>query len=154
MLSPGQTLPAFTLTDKSGQSYESKKFLEEGPAVFVLFKASCPTCQLLLPFLDRFEEQNSPAKVVLISQDDARTARDFRAHFRLQALTLVDQAPAYAVSNAFGITHVPSIFYAEPDGRLSFVSSGFSRAELEELAQMSSVALFRENEAVPDWRAG
>src|SRR5665213_2106524 len=97
--------PDFELPDLSGEPWKLSYALKDGPVLLVFFKISCPTCQLTLPFLERFD---SP-QVVAISQDDAGGTRGFGTKLR----TVLDTPRTYPVSNAYGITHVPALFLVE-----------------------------------------
>jgi hypothetical protein len=69
--------------------------------------------------------------------------------------TLLDrEREGYPVSNAFGISHVPSLFLIEPDGTISLSSEGFIKRDIEAIAQRSGVAPFRPEEKIPEWKAG
>ena len=64
--------------------------------------------------------------------------------------TLFDrEEEGYPASNAFGITHVPSLFLVEPDGTISIASEGFVKADLESIAQRAALPIFRADESVP-----
>ncbi len=58
------------------------------------------------------------------------------------------------MSNAFGITNVPSLFLVEPDGVISLASQGFVKRDLEALGKRAGVEVFRQGEKVPEWKAG
>jgi len=125
--------------------------------LLAFFKVSCPTCQFALPFLERIHQRAQPGspRIFLVCQDDARSARDFSREFGLTMPTLVDDGrKGYAMSNAFHITHVPTLFTVEQDDRISFTTNGFSRADFQALGDRAGVAPFQPGEDVPDWRAG
>ena len=46
--------------------------------------------------------------------------------------TLIDAPRAYPASNAYRITHVPSLFLVETDGKISQAIEGFSKADHRE----------------------
>ena len=50
------------------------------------------------------------------------------------------------MSNAFGITHVPSMYLIEPGGRVSWSSVGFFKRELLELAALAGRPIFADGE--------
>ncbi len=69
--------------------------------------------------------------------------------------TLLDRDhDGYPVSNAFGITHVPSLFLVEPDGTISLATAGFVKPDLEAFGKRSGVETFRPEEKVPEWKSG
>jgi hypothetical protein len=61
----------------------------------------------------------------------------------------------YPVSNAYGLTHVPSLVWVEPDGKISLAAVGFVKADLEEIARRAGpLELFHKDERVEAFRAG
>lgn len=156
-LEAGQRAPDFELPVLGGQPQSLKSILEGGPTLLAFFKVSCPVCQFTFPFLERLHQGAGPGKLqlVAISQDDARSTREYNRQYGVTFLTLLDEAgKGYAVSNAFGITTVPSLFLVEPDGRISMTSAGFSKVDIETLAARAGVTPFRPGEYVPEWQAG
>jgi peroxiredoxin len=90
-----------------------------------------------------------------ISQDDERATREFLADFGITFPSLLDSRESgYQVSNAFGITHVPTLYLIGQEGRIAWVSEGFSKADLEQLGERAGIAPFREAESVPSFKAG
>jgi peroxiredoxin len=115
------------------------------PVLLVFFKISCPTCQYALPYLDRLP---AGVKVVGISQNDATDTREFADEFGLRFPILLDPEDRFPASNAFGITHVPTMFLLEPGGRIQKVMEGWSKQEMVELGAVAA------NENVAAWKAG
>jgi peroxiredoxin len=115
------------------------------PALLVFFKISCPTCQYTLPYLERVPPG---IRIRGISQNDAGDTREFAEHFGLTFPILLDPESRFPASNAFGITHVPTIFLLEPDGRIRKVIEGWSKADMVELGAIGAA------ENVPAWKAG
>jgi peroxiredoxin len=150
MLEPGVSAPAIELPDPAGATHNLHDALQNGPVVLAFYKVSCPTCQMTLPFLERLA---ASANLIAISQDDARDSREFNHRFGISVPTLLDSRP-YAVSNAYRITNVPSIFVVEPDGRISSAVSGFNKAALEKLGERFGAPVFRDADRVPDLRPG
>jgi peroxiredoxin len=153
MLSAGSQAPLFTLDDLEGASHSLAEMLSHGPVLLVLYKISCPTCQFTLPFLERLT--HGSLQVVPISQDDPASTRRFRMKFGPPLLTLLDrEEDRYPVSNAYGIEYVPSMFLVEAEGTISLVSEGFVQKDLAAIGARAGVRLFRDDEAVPAWKAG
>lgn len=153
MLAPGDAAPTFTLTDMEGQDSGLADLLASGPVLLVLFKVSCPVCQLALPYLERIAQGS--LRVVAISQDDSRSTRRFQHTFGITMRTLLDsEEKGYPVSNEYKITHVPALFLVEQDGVISRSGSGFRKTEIEDLGRLSGVAPFRQDDHVPEWKAG
>jgi peroxiredoxin len=153
VLSAGAKAPGFTLTDISGKKHTLGEILERGPVLLALYKISCPTCQLTMPYLDRIVAGS--LQVIGISQDDERGTQRFRKTYSLTMPTLLDrEGDGYQVSNAFGITHVPSLFLVETDGTISLATTGFVKRDLEAIGRRAGVPPFQAEDHVPEWKAG
>jgi peroxiredoxin len=158
MLETGTAAPDFELSDLDGKSWRLKDSLARGPVLLAFFKTSCPTCQFTFPFLQRLADSNGAGPdrphLVAITQDDAAATRQFEEKFGVSMPTLVDEPRAYPASNAYRITHVPSLFLVEKDGKISQAFDGFSKVEIEKLAERFHAAPFRSGEQVPALRPG
>jgi peroxiredoxin len=161
-LEPGNSAPAFTLKALDGKSYALGEFLDKGPVVLAFFKVSCPVCQFTFPFLQRISERYSGdgISVVAVSQDDVRSTKEFNQEFGVKFSTLIDDN-GYPVSNAYGLTTVPTVLLIGQDGRIKIGGSGFSKNDLVSIAnelaehkKLSAVPLFRPDEVVPDFKPG
>lgn len=158
----GNTAPSFTLKSTDGKEFALKTLLERGPVVAAFFKVSCPVCQFTFPFVERLHQRYSGDGVTIvgISQDDARATREFATEFRTTFPMLLDEK-GYPVSNAYGLTMVPTIFLFSTDGTVKVSSLGFTKADLESIAtqlaehrKLKQAALFRSDESVPAVRPG
>lgn len=154
ILRRGMHAPAFELRDVAGNTQSLVQLLEKGPVLLALFKVSCPVCQLTFPFLERIAN-NDAMQVVGISQDESGATKAFNQRFGVTFPTLLDDArEGYPVSNAFGISTVPSVFLVETDGTVSQSFAGFSKRDLEEIGRRVNVRPFRADESVPEFKAG
>jgi len=161
-LSAGTVAPDVPLRDMEGKAFSLEHALKKGPVVLAFFKISCPVCQYTFPFLERlYKAHKDHATILGVSQnskaDTARFLREYGITFR----TLLDDPDTYAVSNAYGLTNVPTIFLVTPGGEIEVSSVGWSRRDLEEmnrrLAETSSAkpsSLFHRGEDVIDSKAG
>ena len=154
----GNMAPGFSLKSLDGKEYSLNDLLQRGPVVAAFFKISCPVCQFTLPFLERLYKRYGGDGVTFlgISQDDARDTRDFAKEFGVTFPILIDDEDDYIVSNAYGLTSVPTIFLIDTGGTVKVSSMGFDKKDLEtiaaELAQRRKIALaplFRPDEVVP-----
>jgi len=154
----GKKAPAFSLKSLDGTEYSLHDLLQRGPVVAAFFKVSCPVCQFTFPFLERLHKRYGGDGVTFlgISQDDARDTKDFAKEFGVSFSILLDDERGYIVSNAYGLTNVPTIFLIDTDGTVKVSSMGFDKKDLEtiagELAQRRKIALaplFRPDEVVP-----
>jgi peroxiredoxin len=162
-LVPGKTAPDFTLPTFDGKKFSLSEALSRGPVVAAFFKISCPTCQYTLPFLQRIYELhgNNAVTIVGISQNEKKDTGIFLKQYEITFPVLLDDTSSYPVSNAYGLTNVPTIFWIAPDGEIEISSAGWIKKEMEEInqraAQVSSgtvQALFRPDEHIADFRAG
>jgi peroxiredoxin len=153
-LEAGERAPDVTFVSLAGEAVALEDLRGAGPLVLAFYKASCPTCQLALPFLERLRKGG--VRVFCVAQDNAATARGFNAEYEMVGMpTLIDPAgDGYPASCAFGLTHVPSIFYIEPDGAISWSSVGFVRFDLEGLGRQLDVPVFHDGDIVPAAKAG
>jgi peroxiredoxin len=154
----GNTAPGFSLQSLDGKEYSLNDLLRRGPVVAAFFKVSCPVCQFTFPFLERLHKRYGGDGVTFlgISQDDAPDTKEFAKEFGVTFLMLLDDENGYVVSNAYGLTNVPTIFLIDTGGTVKVSSMGFDRKDLEamaaELAQRRNIMLaplFRPDEVVP-----
>ena len=81
-----------------------------------------------------------------------RGGADDVAHRHQLAIAIDDEAQGYEVSNAYGLTNVPTAFYIAPGGEIEVSSVGWSRDEVDEIS--AKLAAFREQKPPVLWRAG
>jgi peroxiredoxin len=162
-LEPGKTAPDFTLATLDGKQFSLREALERGPLIAAFFKVSCPTCQYTFPFLERLYKAygNKTVTLVGISQNDKRDTAAFAREYGIKFPLLLDDTRAYPVSNAYGLTNVPTTFWIAPDGEIELSSVGWVKSDFEQLnrrtAELQRVAqapMFRAGEQVQDFRAG
>lgn len=157
-LTAGQHAPDFRLENLAGSAETTLgELLKQGPVFLAFFKVSCPTCQYTLPYLERMFQgrAKSGAGMFAVSQDDAESTREFHHEFGITIPTLLDSARfGYPASNAYGLSHVPSMFFVERDGKISWSSVGFVRNDLEALGEKLGVHAFQAGERVPEMKSG
>src|SRR5271156_1467006 len=124
-LPAGEIAPEISLSSTGGKQISLAEALKNGPVLAAFFKASCPTCQFTMPFLERLYETYGGANFSLlgISQDSAETTREFCAEYGLKFPAMID-ASGYPASNQYGITNVPTLFLIAPDGKIQNTSVG------------------------------
>ncbi len=96
-----------------------------------------------------------------VSQNDAKETAAFMKEFGITFPVLLDDPPSYVVSNAYGLTNVPSIFYVAQDGNIEVSSVGWMKADFEDISRrmaeagrMAPAVMFRPGEDVRDFQAG
>ncbi len=163
-INAGNVAPDFKLKGLDGKEYALGELLERGPVIAAFYKISCPVCQFTFPFLERLHKRYGSDGVTFlgISQDDARDTKEFAKKFGTTfPMALDEKAGGYAVSNAYGLTSVPTIFLIEPDGNVKVSCMGFDKKDLEaigaalaERKKIAPAALFRADESVPAHKPG
>src|SRR2546425_1108382 len=106
------TAPAFALQALDGKEYSLSTLMKRGPVVAAFFKISCPVCQFTFPFLERLHKRygGEGATFLGISQDDARSTAKFAKEYGATFPILIDEEKGYVVSNAYGLSSVPTVF--------------------------------------------
>jgi peroxiredoxin len=154
LLDPGSRAPDFRLPQLNGGSTALQEILANGPALIAFFKTTCPVCQFTLPFLARIHKPGT-LPVYAISQDDARDTKEFNREFGIALPTLLDtERSGYPVSNAFGISSVPTAFLIDRGGAISRVIEGWSKRDIEWLGGLAGVEAIRPGDNVPEWKPG
>jgi peroxiredoxin len=159
----GKKAPEFELKSTEGKRFSLGEELARGPVVLAFFKVSCPTCQYAFPFFERLHKVYAQKGVTLIgiSQNNAKETAAFVKEFGVSFPVLLDDAQSYPVSNAYGLTNVPTLFWIAQDGEIEVSSVGWVKADFEavnrkmaETGNIAPAAMFRANEEVRDFRAG
>ncbi len=159
----GNIAPGFSLKSLDNKEYSLATLVERGPVVAAFFKISCPVCQFTFPFLERLYKHYGGHAVTFlgISQDDARSTTKFAREYGITFPIVIDDENGYVVSNAYGLTNVPTIFLIDIDGTVKVSSMGFDKKDLEtvgaELAERKKISLaplFRPDEIVPANKPG
>jgi peroxiredoxin len=162
-LATGTNAPEFELKTLDGMKFSLSDELARGPVVLAFFKVSCPVCQFAFPYLERLHKAYKQKGYTLIgvSQNGAKDTASFNKDFGVTFPVLLDDTGHYPVSNAYGLTNVPTIFWIAQDGEIELSSVGWLKADFEELNRRMSEAgktspapLFKSGESVPDFRAG
>ena len=154
LLDPGAPAPGFRLSRLEGGEATLAEIVAGSRVLLVFFKVTCPVCQMTLPFLERMRASGTLA-ICAISQNDAGDTREFNRSFGVSIPTLLDSEDEdFPASNAYGIASVPTMFLVEGDGKISRVTEGWSKLDMEALGASAGIALFRADDDVPAWKAG
>ncbi len=150
--------PDITLSNADGEQVRLIDELKTGPVLLTFFKIACPTCQYGMPYLDRLGKQLSgtSAKMIAISQDTPADTERFNVEFNFESTQLFDSADEqYPASNAYGLSHVPTAFLIEADGRIAHTMESWSKSDVDKFAEKLSVASpFKPGEDVIEYRPG
>ena len=164
-LEAGVRAPEINLSFLDGRKFSLAETLKDGPVVLAFFKVSCPVCQFAFPYLERIFKvygQNGKFTFVGVSQDNAKDTQAFNRECGVTFSVLLDEKEKkYPVSNAYGLTNVPTVFMISPEGEIVFSSVSWSREEMQQLADRlaelnaaSPAQIFPPAEKVPEFKPG
>ena len=162
-LTAGTSAPDFKLQTMDGKQFSLRDGLMRGPVVAAFFKISCPVCQYAFPFLERIYKAQGGKNVTIVgvSQNEKKDTAAFAKEYGVTFPILLDDTKTYPVSNAYGLTNVPTIFWIAQDGEIEVSSVGWDRKEIEEISRKAAKIndggpkpVFRSDEQVPDYRPG
>jgi peroxiredoxin len=162
-LTAGTKAPPIELTAMNGSKFSLQDALSRGPVLAIFFKISCPVCQYALPYFERIYKAYGGGKLTIVgvSQNDQRDTAEFASKFGITFPILLDDIKTFPVSNAYGLTTVPTSFWISEDGEIEISNVSWVRQEFEEIALKASgivgsepVALFQPSEKIAEFRAG
>jgi peroxiredoxin len=162
-LPAGSKAPDISLPALDGGRFSLQDALNKGPVLVAFFKVSCPVCQYTFPYLERIYKSQDDKKVTIVgvSQNDQRETAAFLKEYGVSFRTLLEDPNGYAVSNAYGLTNVPTMFLIGQDGQIEISSVGWVKQDVEDInrklaavQQTPPVAIFKPGEDVRDFRAG
>jgi peroxiredoxin len=162
-LTVGTKAPDFEVRAMDGRRFVLRDELALGPVVLVFFKVSCPTCQYALPFLERLERAygHTGVRIIGVTQNDPKQTAAFTKEFGISFPVLLDEMDRYPVSNAYGLTNVPTLFWIAQGGQIEVSSVAWVKADFEEVGRKMAAArnlppasVFKAGEDVRDFRAG
>lgn len=176
-LATGNRAPDFTLPMMDNSTFSLQTALSRGPVLLAFFKISCPVCQYAFPFFERLyrahgggtvanvepEDQTHGGKVTIVgvSQNEPNDTKQFLQRFGVTFPILLDDTKTFPVSNAYGLTNVPTAFWIAEDGEIEIASVGWAKADVTEMARKAAetnhaknLPIFQPTEQVADFRAG
>ncbi len=132
-LRPGDRAPLLIGFTLDGQPYLEQP--EGSLTILVFFKASCPTCRLLLPRLENLHRAypSSGWRLLGIGQDTPQTLQHLTQELQLSFPILVDHELTSSLN--YRLTHVPTTFLIHPNGQIAHITVGFVREDLEAISQ-------------------
>ena len=153
-LETGVMAPDFSLPTVDGKQISLQDALRQGPVLLAFFKVSCPVCQYAFPFFERIFQANRgqidrAGRFSGQRQEHADILHEFGVTF---PIAIDDGSNGYAVSNAYGLTNVPTLFLITPSGEIEVSSVGWSKRDVEAINQR--LADYRHQPPSPIWRAG
>jgi len=147
---------------EAGDTFSLQAALQQGPVLAAFFKVSCPVCQYTFPILERIYKAHGDKKITIvgISQDNQRDTAAFLKEYGVTFRTLLDDPNGYAVSNAYGLSNVPTLFLIGQDGQIEISSVGWVKKDVEDInrkfaaQQTPPPPIFQSGEDVRDARPG
>ena len=136
MLTVGDKAPSFTLPSVGGGEAVTDPWTE-GETVVAFFKVSCPVCKMVAPMLTKLSEAG--VRVVAVGEDAPEDIASYNESQGQQVTTLSEAAP-YAVSEAYGLEAVPTIFLIGAEGEIGQAIAGWNRDTWNDLAASLGVA--------------
>lgn len=134
----GKQAPPFRLTSLEGRSVSDSELRGNERLVVAFWASWCQPCRTELPVLAKLYRRAHPNgryEIVAISTDEATAdAQRVAAELRLPFTVLLDSDGA--VSRAYGVEAIPSLFVIDRDGKVAYVQVG--------LQAISGAALARE----------
>jgi len=162
-LAAGVKAPEFELQAMDGRRFVLRDELAHGPVVLAFFKVSCPVCQYAFPFFERLDRAygHTGVRIIGVSQNDPKQTAAFTKEFGVSFPVLLDDTDSYPVSNAYGLTNVPTLFWIAQDGEIEVSSVGWVKMDFEEINRkmaearnIPAASVFKAGEDVRDFRAG
>lgn len=163
-LPSGVAAPEVYLSTVDGKEFSLEQARKRGPVVLAFFKVNCPVCQMAFPYLERIFKAYSGSPnftLVGVSQNDAKETKAFNHEYGVTFPVLLDPTGKYPVSNAYGLTNVPSVFLVSPEGDIELSIVSWSKPEMEELNHRLAKAsgkppaqIFTPADKVPDFKPG
>ena len=141
-LEKGKSAPEIDLPMLDGGMFSLAQARRQGPVALAFFKVSCPVCQMAFPFYERLHQafRGKNVQVVGISQDSAKDTASFAKQFGITFPIVLDDTKRYPVSNAYGLTNVPTLFLISPEGKVEVSSVSWSQDELQEVSDRFAAA--------------
>ena len=131
----------------------------DGPRGLFFYKVTCPTCQLAAPTMKHFERA-FPGRVVGIGQDPVSSLERFSDEHDM-GIASIEDAPPYAISAAYAVESVPTLFLVGDDARViesvgAWDRDGFNRvaAALAELTGAEPVLVSTPGDGRPPFKPG
>ncbi len=160
----GKLAPDFTLPALDGKQVSLHELRQRGPVVLAFFKVTCPVCQYAFPMYERIAQAHEESGVSFlgISQNKPADAKAFIRDYGVTfPVAIDDEANNFVVSNAYGLTNVPTLFYIEPSGEIEVSSVGWSKldvegvnAKLAALCSQTPNVLWQPGESIQEFLAG
>jgi peroxiredoxin len=151
VIAPGTPAPSFTLPDAHSGEAVSDPW-QHGRTVVAFFKVTCPVCKMVAPKLAALADGG--ARVVAVGEDPPAALARYAVE-EGQGVPTVSEAAPYPVSDAYGITTVPTLFLVEADGTVADAVGGWDRDRWNAVAAaFGAPAISEPGDGLPVFRPG
>jgi len=132
----GTAAPPFRLEDLDGKVHSLDEVRQGDLLLLVFYHSECPTCRLSMPFIGNLARalRSERVKIWGVSQDGRNETLKFAREKGLEMPIHIDADP-YAVSQAYGLTNVPTLFLIDSGRSIIDQCVGFTKADFIRLAQ-------------------
>lgn len=141
-LNANEYMRDFSLMDTGGEPRQTAAARKKGPVVLAFFKTGCPTCQMTLPYLQKVADayaDSGKLTVWGVSQDDGAKTEAFASQYGIKFPLLLDHDLYHSM--VYGLTHVPTIVFADSTGRVRKKIVGWNRAGMNDLSTQIAALL-------------
>ncbi|MEA2553556.1 MAG: hypothetical protein QOJ65_1732 [Fimbriimonadaceae bacterium] len=130
MASPqnGQPFPDFEL-----DRFSTRVARSGGPLLVVVWRTECPTCRLMMPFLERLHRFYKAASVAGIAQNQPDEVKEFTDSQKITFSNYADTT--LRITHFLGVSTVPAYWLIGKDGKVLQSAEGWDRGVLEQAAQ-------------------
>lgn len=132
----GTAAPPFSLEDLDGKTHSLADIRKGEQLLLVFYHSECPTCGLSMPFIGNLarDVRSDRMKIWGVSQDARNETVKFARLKGLEMPLHIDADP-YPVSQAYGLTNVPTLFLIDAGGTIIDQCVGFTKDDFIRLAQ-------------------
>jgi peroxiredoxin len=148
---PGDRAPTFILPDiVTGENVTNP--WTEGEVVLAFFKVTCPVCQMAAPKVQALADAG--VRVTAIGEDPQPALAGYAERFGQRVPTVSEPKP-YRVSDAYGITVVPTLVLVGDDGTVRDKVVSWDRDRWNALAAAAGAApISQPGDGLPPFRPG
>lgn len=151
LAAPGTRARSFNLDDAFTGNRVSDPW-RDGPVVLSFFKVTCPVCQMTAPKVQALADAG--VRVVAIGEDPAPKLGVYAERYG-QRVTTLTEPPPYRVSDAYGVSAVPTLFLIDQEGVIQHVVGAWDREGWNALAAAAGAPpVSTPGDGLPSYRPG
>jgi peroxiredoxin len=123
----GSMAPDFSLKALDGREVKLSSYRRKGPVVLAFWASWCGPCQMEMPMLETFYQNNRGSGVELLAisiDSDAAAARRYADEYKLPFPVLLDDRNE--VAENYQAQGIPLLYVVDPSGKLRYSHSGYN----------------------------